>query len=187
MIIIAPFDGRIGVIKYHVGDTIATGDIITSITGIGDEKEFIAHLPSDLIDSVTTDTQVKIVDKGNIIEGQIISISPHVTKAADNFTVAIEVTGTNNLRHGGYNKIHFLLNPHKGFVIPQKAVMNDNNGSFVFTVNNENKVDKKYIKSGIRFGDNIEILDDVSTDTKVVVEGLTKINQGDVVDPLLTN
>jgi RND family efflux transporter MFP subunit len=185
MIIKAPINGIIGVIKYRPGDVIAQGDQITSILGQepSNAKEIILQLPSNLIDKIDTSTKIQVLHHEKKIDGKVISVSDYISGATDTFKVRAEIDDQKGLiKHGSHNKVMLFLNPHNGLLIPQSAIMHDRNGHFVFKINSSNEVAKEYIKIGIRSGDKTEVIDGLRNDEKIVTEGMTKINHGDKVE-----
>lgn len=179
LIITAPFDGNLGATNFYVGDNVISGDYLISITG-GGVNEIIAHLPEKLIDKVKSATQVEVLlgNNKNAV-GHIIATSPYLSKNSGNFTVKI-ATSDKGLKHGSFVKLNFLVNEHKGLVIPESAVQKNESGSFVFALS-EDKAKQVYITLGTRAGNKVEVLSGLSEGQKVIVEGLTNLNEGAAV------
>ncbi|MBP0598357.1 efflux RND transporter periplasmic adaptor subunit [Herbaspirillum sp. LeCh32-8] len=75
----------------------------------------------------------------------------------------------------------------QALVVPQQAVMRDPNGSSVFVVNADNKVEPRSIKTGAARGTNWQILDGLKDGDRVIVEGLQKVKPGAPVKPVQWN
>jgi hypothetical protein len=66
-------------------------------------------------------------------------------------------------------------------LLPSEIVKNDNNGEFVFKIEN-NKAIKQYIKSGYDNGHYKIIEKGLKVDDKVVIEGWSILEEGDIVE-----
>ncbi len=183
LVIAAPFDGVIGVVKKGVGDDVAAGDYLISVTD-GNFKALTVHLPEKLLSQVKLDTKVDVlIDKSNAVSGYIDAISSHIFKNSGNFIVKIKADAQ-ALNHGSYAKIKFYLNSHEGLAVPERAVMKNEHGSFVFVVDGDNNVKQTYITLGTRLDGNVEALTGLTAGQKVVIEGLGAITDGVNVEVL---
>lgn len=183
-IIKAPFDGKIGVIKYHIGDIVSSGDELLSITGTNNAKDILVNLPLNTISYVNTETKALVVDHDKELDAKIMNISTNLSESTGSFSAKITLTENNNLHSGEYVKVKLILNPHKAITVPAKAIMNNNKGPFVFIVNKDNIVEQKQITNGTRFGNLVEAKSGLVEGDQVVIEGLTKVVVGDSVEPI---
>ena len=69
-------------------------------------------------------------------------------------------------------------------VVPLVALAQDTNGTYVMTVNDENKVEQKYLKLGKVIEDKQVVLDGLNKTDKVIVQGLQKVQAGSSVRPI---
>lgn len=181
LVIVAPFDGIIDVIKPRVGDEINMGDKLFTIISAG-TKEIIVELPQTLNNKLDQSTKIytAATDQSKAY-GKLIAISPSLSESGT-LATRVEFDENTPLIHDSYIKITFEYNRHKGLSIPEKAIMKNNTGDFVYKINNENKVEQLYVTTGIRTDGNIEILsDNLSLGDKIVLEGLTKVFDGSEV------
>ena len=61
--------------------------------------------------------------------------------------------------------------------------MSDINGTYVMTVNQDNKVEQKYIVLGPIMGENQVVKSGLNGDERVIVQGLQKVAPGILVNP----
>ncbi len=66
----------------------------------------------------------------------------------------------------------------QALLIPQIAIQEDQQGRFVMVVGDDNKVSKRLVKMGKRYGIKWEVDEGLSEGEKIVVEGLQKIREG---------
>lgn len=181
LVIKAPFDGIIDVIKARVGDEIKLGDKLFTIIAPG-KSEVIVELPQILDQKLDEQTKIYTIDaQNNIAIGNLIAMSSSLSSSG---TLATKVEFDENSKfvHDSYIKVMFEYNRHKGLAIPEKAVMKNDTGNFVYKIADDSKVKQIYITTGIRTDGNIEILsDNITLGDKIVLEGLTKVYDGSEV------
>ena len=69
-------------------------------------------------------------------------------------------------------------------VVPLVALAQDANGTYAMTINEENKVEQKYLKLGKVIEDKQVVLDGLNKTDKVIVQGLQKVQSGSSVRPI---
>lgn len=176
MIIKAPFDGKLGAIKYSIGEVVAAGDYLVSIIRDDSNAEILVYLPEKLMPLVTKESKVELLHNNTYVDKTTIkSISSYLDKDLGGFLVKIYADGKYRFTHGSYTRVKFLLNMHNGLSIPEKSVMQDNDGSFVFLVI-DGTTHKKYITLGSRIKNNIEVKEGLKEKDTIVTEGLTNIS-----------
>lgn len=190
MIIIAPFDGYIGVIKAKVGDEIKTGDYLFSLFSTSENsdtgKTLFVELPEKLLNKINERSEVHTIDlKGNKIQGKIIAISNYVSEQG---TLNTKITFPSNakLAYGSFVELEIIYNKHKGLALPEKAVLKNNEGNFVYKVEDNKKAKQIYVTLGTRTGEMIELVSrNLKLGEKIIVQGLTKVFDGADISPQL--
>lgn len=181
MIITAPFDAYLGVIKAKIGDQIKIGDYLFSITS--QAKQFvIIEIPESLHKLVTNDTEVKVTNSNGIsINGKITAISNYIS---DHGTFSAKVIiDDSDFIDGSYVDIKLILNKHQGLALPESAVLKNEHGNFIYKITNNNIVKQQYVKLGSRTDHFVEIIaNDCHVDDIIVLEGLTKVHDGVTVN-----
>ncbi len=66
----------------------------------------------------------------------------------------------------------------QAILIPQAAVQEDQQGRFVMVLDDENKVQKRVVELGNRFGVDWRVLSGLNEGERIVVDGLQKIRPG---------
>ncbi|WP_342278403.1 efflux RND transporter periplasmic adaptor subunit [Candidatus Tisiphia endosymbiont of Myopa tessellatipennis] len=183
MVLIAPFDGYIGIIKPKIGDKIKQGDYLFSIIAQNSTtNNILIELPEGLYNQVSESTNLVITDnKGGLINGKIAEISQYVS---DNGTISakIIVDSNSNIVHGSYVNIDLILNKHRNLAVPNQSVQSNNKGEYFVYKLNDNKVQQLYVKLGTSLNGLTEIISsEIREGDMVVLEGITKIYDGNVV------
>lgn len=178
MILSAPYDGYVGVVNARVGDDVKTGDYLFSIIA-NSEKTVFVELPENMYSKIDSQSLVYTKDTdGNQIQGDVVAVSNYLN---DNGTITAKISFPENSKiiHGSYIEVELIFNQHYGLSIPEKAILKNNDGNFIYKITEENKAQQVYIKTGERIDGMIEIIsDDLQNDDKIITSGLTKVFDG---------
>jgi RND family efflux transporter MFP subunit len=185
MMISAPFDGEIGVIKTKIGAKVKIGDYLFTIIKPGPKNIFL-ELPDTLYGKINQETEIFIKDENNNkVRGRIDAVAGYLS---DNGTFSVKITaedGNHHLVHGTYVNVELVLNKHKALAVPERAVMKNDKGNYLYQICKDNIVKKIYVKLGTRSDDLIEVINnDLKNNDLIILEGLTKVNDGSVVEIL---
>lgn len=174
----SPIDGI--VVKLYFfdkGDTVLPQMPVAEIANVNKIKVVIYAGENDLI-------KIKkghkayislIYDNNTNLKGSVFSVTPFVNKDTLAGTVVVKAdNGDLKIKPGQSVKIEILTEKRRTFLIPDKAILTDENGTFVFI--NENNIAKKiYIKTGYIENDLIEIKGDLKEGMEIVTEGSFKL------------
>ncbi|MFK7968047.1 MAG: efflux RND transporter periplasmic adaptor subunit [Rickettsiaceae bacterium] len=182
MIIKAMDDGYIGVIKANIGDAAKEGDYLFSLTTKSDIYIFV-ELPQILHNRILTSDMVNAHgEKGKLILGKIIAISDYISDKGT-ITAKLIFPYNDHLLHGSFVENEIIFNKHQALGLPEKAVLKNNEGDFVYAVTPENKVKQVFVTLGVRTNNMIELLsEELKEGDLIVLEGLTKVYDGAEVD-----
>lgn len=177
----APFEGEVASVMIKENDFISTGDPVVSLVN----KDGLQ------IKSYINSKDVKLIIEGSnaIIEGDIggmvSRISPKVDPETKKIEVITAVTGEDNpLVIGEFVEIKFeiqnSINDQNIFFLPFQAIKTKAEGSFMFTVNDENKVEAREVELGRVINNLTEVKDSLSPDTRVIIN-VRGLNEGDEI------
>lgn len=199
--IVAPFSGRVGALNYAVGDTVSPQSAKPIVEMVKlDPIYALAHVDQKRYTTFTERVE-KLHASGQPIPDMELYISLpdgkvypwqgeffawDSTAAATRGTIAGRVLFPNPkgvlvpeetvALHGK------LLKQMQGIVIPQKAVSQDQQGHFVYVLDEDGAVMRKNVEVGIRVGPNWSISSGLKTGEVVIVEGLQKVRIGEQVE-----
>lgn len=178
MIITAPYDAYIGVVNARIGDDVKVGDYLFSLVAKGDKTVFV-ELPENMYSKVDKNSLVYTYDSdGNQIQGDIIAVSDYLN---DNGTLTVKLSfpADSKLIHGSYIETDLIFDQHEGLAIPERALLKNNDGNFIYKVTEDNKAQQVYITTGERTDDMIEVLSgDLQIGDSLITSGLTKVFDG---------
>src|SRR5436305_10222431 len=189
----APFDGELGVRKVEVGQYLAAGTQIVSLTDLSQlyanftvtEKDS-GHLQTGQVVRIKVDAY-----PGRTFEGKITTIEPQI--ATDTRSIRVQATIDNPekiLKPGMFATTTVLL-PDKPPVVtvPETAVDYTLYGDSVFLVTEKKEDDGKtslsavrtFVRTGNRINGRVEVLSGLKPADRVVAVGQLKLQSGAAV------
>ncbi|MFV5687985.1 efflux RND transporter periplasmic adaptor subunit [Flavobacterium sp. ZT3R25] len=199
--IIAPVSGYIGRLPKKQGSLVAASDI-EPLTKLSDVHEVYAYFSLGETDFIN----FKAHYTGNTIGDKIKKLPPVSLILADNNaypelgkidmvdgqfdknTGAITLRATfpnknGTLRSGNTGKIRLGIQHDDAILVPQSATIEMQDKVFVFTLNKGNKVSKMPITVIGKSGTNYLIKDGVRSGDQIVLSGIDKLQEGQVIQP----
>ncbi|MEM6339368.1 MAG: efflux RND transporter periplasmic adaptor subunit [Pseudomonadota bacterium] len=178
MIITAPFDGYVGVVHARTGDDVKMGDYLFSLIANGNKTIFV-ELPETLFGKIDKNSEIFALDiDNNRARGSVLAVSNYLN---DNGTITAKLAFPyeTKIMHGSYIETQIIFNKHRALGLPEKTILKNNKGNFVYAISEENKIKQIYVQTGTRTDNMIEIIsDDLKEGDLVVLEGLTKVYEG---------
>jgi membrane fusion protein (multidrug efflux system) len=177
----APFAGYMGPKTISIGDYVAAGQKITTLTDRS-ELKVTYHLPERYLTQLKLGQAVSI-DVPNqshqAITGQVIYISPVVDETTHSVTLQALVPNKKNiLAPGLFVRVHQTTQVNdNALVIPQESIVPQITGPKVYIVQKGRALLKR-VKTGNTLGENIEILKGLSAKDRVVVAGQQRLQDG---------
>lgn len=204
----APISGITGMEAYSEGSLINKNSLLTHITQLDpmyvifpmSENELmnITHLAqSGKINNPKKDKTSTMVAKlylsdGSLYnqEGKLDFMTPNIDTSTGTVKIRAIFANPNKLLRTG----QFLRLSIEGLIrknaikVPQAAVLQGSNGTYVYRVNQENIVENVPVKTGIQTKDNAWIIDEgLTSGDKVVIKGVSKVRPGMIVNPINSN
>jgi len=197
----APVSGYIGRLPKKQGSLVSATDV-EPLTNLSDVHEVFAYFSLGETDFINFKAQYA----GNSLGDKLKKLPPVTLVLADNnaypqtgkidmvdgqfdkTTGAITLRATfpnasGTLRSGNTGKIRLGLQHDDAVLVPQSATVEMQDKVFVFTVNKENKVTKMPITVSGKSGTNYLIKDGVKSGDQIVLSGIDKLQDGQVIQP----
>ncbi|MDP4708802.1 MAG: efflux RND transporter periplasmic adaptor subunit [Rickettsiaceae bacterium] len=182
MIITAPYDGYVGVVNARTGDDVKVGDYLFSLIAQGDKTIFI-ELPENMHAKIDQNSLIYATDSDNKkIQGRVIAVSNYLN---DNGTITAKLAfdPDSKLVHGSYVEVEIIFDQHKAVAVPEKILLKNNQGNFVYKITEDNKSQQVYIVTGARTDNMIEVLSgEIQAGNLLVLSGLTKVYDGAMIE-----
>ena len=80
--------------------------------------------------------------------------------------------------------IQLFYNEKKALSIADTSIIFEDEKKFIYKIDEENKLNKIEVVTGIRKDGNLEVLSGLSANELIVKEGLSRLNDGMIVRPI---
>jgi len=185
--IIAPFEGRIGT-RGISSSVLGTDSIILTLDD--SEKIFCdLQIPEVFAAVLKKDLKVNakfIAYKDKLYEGIIVSKASRVDAQTRSILARAQINnGDLEILPGSLLDIELLYNEKESLSVADTAIIFEDKKKFVYKVLDSNRIKKTEVVTGIRREGNLEILEGLSANDKVVREGLSRLADGIVVKPII--
>jgi RND family efflux transporter MFP subunit len=179
--ITAPFDGVITRKLADVGDLAVPGKALLEIE---DPRalQFEAAVPEAVIDHVKLGAQFPVHVVSNEIEGTVSEIAPSADVTSRTFLVKLDLRNATGLRAGQFGRVAIPVSETHVLRAPVAAVVQRGQMEFVFVIANKH-AQLRIVKTGRRFGNEIELLSGVSAGEQVVTERAGSLVDGQPLEP----
>ena len=185
--IVAPFKGRIGT-RGISSSILGTDSIILTLDD--SEKIFCdLQIPEVFAAVLKKDLKVNakfIAYKDKLYRGTIISKASRVDAQTRSILARAQINNEDlEILPGSLLDIELLYNEKESLSVADTAIIFEDEKKFVYKVLDSNRIEKTEVVTGIRREGNLEILEGLSANDKVVREGLSRLADGIVVKPII--
>lgn len=179
----APVSGYVLERTVQQGQTVSAGAGILFRIAKDGEMELQAQLGEDDLAaiSVGVPASVKPVGADQQFNGSVWQISPMIDKASRQGIARIALAFNKALRPGGFASVEIKAGATTAPILPESAIQNDKDGSFVYIIGNDGKVARRAIKAGPVSEKGIAILQGLDGTEKVVLYAGGFLNPGETV------
>ena len=151
--------------------------------------EWRADIDPKLLGEVSVGTPVRVsLPAGDSVMGKVNRIAP---TADDNrqITIYASLAANSKVRAGMYQTGEFLLGSTSAQTVPNSAIVSNDGYDYVMLVTNIKSQDgqnigrikQQRVTLGERFGDNVALTEPLSADSRLVKQGGSFLNDGDLV------
>lgn len=188
--VVAPVSGVISEKMAEVG-MVAGGEPLFTIIK-GGILEWRADIDPKLLGEVNVGTPVRVsLPGGDSVMGQVSRIAP---TADDNrqITIYASLAANSKVRAGMYQTGEFLLGSTSAQTIPNSAIVSNDGYDYVMLVTNVNsqngqngqnigRIKQQRVTLGERFGDSVALTETLPAESRLVKQGGSFLNDGDLV------
>ena len=178
--ILAPASGVVTELNYKVGQVPGVGSVLCTIAKL-DQVILKLNVTSQEIGFFKKGAEAKVTLNGEVLKGKV-SLIPLAANPTTRF-FPVEVTFNNKgkkLLPGMFVTAELDARQVDGVVIPAEAVVYRNGVNAVWIVK-DGAAKRKVVKTGIMTKDDVQILDGIEEGETVMVEGMSRMNDGDKV------
>ena len=185
-VIRAPFGGRVGLRRVSVGTLISPGTVITTLDDISVIKVDFAVPENDLAslrDGLAVVAQTAAFPERRFA-GRVLSVDSRVDPTTRSVAVRAELPNSGGLlKPGMFLTVELLRDQRSAVVIPEEALVPEQNKQFVFVVSGGKSL-KREVRIGARRPGSVEIVTGLAAGERVIVEGTVKVRDGGAIRDL---
>jgi RND family efflux transporter MFP subunit len=185
--ITAPFSGYITKRFLDQGSLVSSGtsNSIFILSNISKLKIMVSVLEKDipLLENIKDVTVKTDAYPNEVFTGKFRKMSQAVDINTRTMPVEVNIDNSDNiLKPGMFARIELILDKHFNVsILPLQCVKKDDNGSYIYVINEDNTAIKKYIQTGLESNNKIEIVSGLGDTEKVVSVGQELIKENSKV------
>jgi membrane fusion protein, multidrug efflux system len=184
-VIVAPFDGLVGIREVSPGAYVMPGTPITRLTSI-DELELVFSVPERHVPSLAVGQSVRgmVGACTHRFTGQIVVLEPAVDPATRTLRALARIDPSGALRPGMSASLKVEVEKvEQAVAVPLEAIVRRGTQQLIYALTPEQTVERRLVRTGdidVRF---IEIVDGVRPGDRVITSGQQKVGPGTRVEP----
>ena len=177
----ASIDGTIDGMELNLNTMISNGKTICNINSDG-FNEVKYGVSERVLQGINLGDYVEITKQGMNYDAEVVSISRQVNSSTGQFDVKALVKSKNGLASGVMTKCTFIYDRKDNIsYLNRKVVYYEGEEAYVYTVKEDNTIEKKFIKTGIENNENIEVISGIDDNTKIISTWSNDLAEGSLV------
>ncbi|MDD3593567.1 MAG: efflux RND transporter periplasmic adaptor subunit [Candidatus Gastranaerophilales bacterium] len=170
----APVSGIVTQKYIDAGTTALQGQPLIAIEAPG-EKELVANIDESYLDKVKEGISVSLEIGDKTLQRKITKVVKYIDPSTRTFKAKIDAAG---LTGGQFAKINIPIATKTAIFVPKTAVIQKGELTGVYTVDDENTISYRLIRTGKTYGENIEVLSGLNDGDKIITVGAVKAIDG---------
>lgn len=182
----APAAGLILERNLDPGQTVGAGSGVLFLIAKGGEMEMLAQLGETDLASVSTGASATVTPVGTekSFTGQVWQKSPVIDEQSRQGTARIALAYAPELRPGGFASAVLNSGTIVAPMLPESAIMSDDDGSYVYIVDAGNKVVRRPVRTGLVTDRGIAVVDGLDGSERIVQRAGGFLTPGETVKPV---
>ncbi|MFM6931214.1 MAG: efflux RND transporter periplasmic adaptor subunit [Novosphingobium sp.] len=184
--IVAPAAGLILERKIEPGQVVGGGSGVLFRIAKGGEMELKAQVGEADLAKISTGVTAEVTPVGGAkkFTGQVWQVSPVIDPASRQGFARIALAYAPELRPGGFAGAVIKAGSLVAPLLPDSAVLSDNQGSYVFIVGKDNKIERRNVKIGLVTDKGLAIASGLSGSERVVLRAGGFLSPGETIQPV---
>jgi membrane fusion protein (multidrug efflux system) len=179
-ILSAPFAGRVGLRNISLGGLVSPGAVITTLDDTSVVKLDFS-VPEVFLSQVKEGLQIHArtsAYRDTSFTGHVTSVDTRVDPVSRAVTVRAQIENRDGrLKPGMFMTVQLVRPEGKALLIPEQAVVPEGDSKYVFVVR-EGKAQRVPVQIGRRRPGEVEVVEGLSAQDQIVVEGTQKLRDG---------
>ncbi|MCB2077695.1 MAG: efflux RND transporter periplasmic adaptor subunit [Novosphingobium sp.] len=185
--IVAPEAGLLLERNVEPGQVVSGGSGVLFRIAKGGEMEMLARLSEEDLTRLASGVSASVTPVGTdkSFTGQVWQISPIIDPQTRQGEARIALSYAPELRPGGFASAEISSGTVVAPLLPESAILSDNDGSYVYVVDKDNKARRRRVKTGTITDEGIIVTDGLNGSEKVVLRAGAFLSDGETIKPRL--
>jgi len=182
----APADGVILTRNVEVGQTASPGGEALFRLSKGGEIELRGQVPEQDLPLLKVGQTVNVLLTGSTqgYPGRVRLLGAVIDPTTRLGMVRVALEPDQNLRPGAFARAEVTVSNAERAVLPQTAVLTDDRGSYVLTVDDKNKVARRAVRVSGMVRNGVTISGGLDSDERVIATAGAFLQEGELVRPV---
>ncbi len=183
----APAAGLVLTRGVEPGQVIGAGSGILFRIARDGEMELLAQVGEGDMALLSTGTRATVTPVGSVrtFAGEVWQMSPIVDPQSRQGTARIALAYAPGLRPGGFAEARIVAGSQVAPLLPESAVLNDAQGSYVYIVGADNKAQRRAVTAGQITDIGVPIVTGLTGRERVVITAGAFLDSGQTVSPVM--
>jgi len=183
--IYAPASGYVLERSVEPGQTVGAGSQALFRIASGGEMELLAQVSEDQLAKLPRGTMATVIPTGSEREfrGQVWQLAPVIDQASRQGLARIALNWAPELRPGGFAVARISSGAVTATILPESAVLADGEGSFVYVIDQDNKAQRRAIRTGMVTPSGVVVTEGLTGSERVVLRAGGFLTPGESVKP----
>ncbi|MFM2300787.1 MAG: hypothetical protein RLZZ84_523 [Pseudomonadota bacterium] len=183
--IVAPAAGLVLERKIEPGQVVSAGSGVVFRLAKDGEMELKAQLGQLELAQIGLGVSVAVTPVGSehSFTGQVWQVSPVIDPASRQGVARVALPYAPELRPGGFATAVIKSGTVVAPLLPESAILSDNQGSYVYIVGKNNKVERRNVKTGMVTATGIAVVGGLAGTERVVLRAGGFLSPGETVKP----
>ncbi len=184
--VVAPAAGLVLERRIEPGQVVSAGSGVLFRLAKGGEMELKAQLGETDLAALNPGVSADVVPVGSkkTFTGQVWQIAPVIDPASRQGTARIALAYAPELRPGGFASVSIKSGTVVAPVLPESAILSDGQGSYVYVVGPDNKVQRRPVKQGQVTPQGIIVNEGLAGTERVVLRAGGFLQPGETIKPV---
>lgn len=185
--IVAPAAGLVLTRAAEPGQIVSPGSGVLFSMARDGQMEMQARLAESDLARLAVGASAKVVPVGSerTFDGQVWQLAPTIDQTSREGIVRIALPYDLALRPGGFATATLASGTVTAPLLPESAILSDDKGTFVYVIGNDNKAERRPVKTGGVSARGITVIEGLSGRERVVLRAGGFLNPGDKVQPVV--
>jgi RND family efflux transporter MFP subunit len=183
--VVAPTAGLILARNVELGQVVSSGSTALFRLAEGGEMEMRAQLAQQDLAAIHVGMPASVTPVGAQapLAGTVWQVAPVIDPQSRLGEVRISIPYTPAVKPGGFAEAKITAGETSAPLLPQSAVLSDEQGNYVYIINGKNEVERRNIKIGNVSDSGVTVAEGLSGNEAVVLSAGPFLNPGQKVNP----